>query len=275
PAAPPKADRPGTPAGAPEPPSETLTRAQPSTAELAQAVAPAAAASLANVEAQRSLGPEEKAPKAANIQRPTERTSQNQLTALAGQTQSAESQPPPVARTRQTQTVGDSPKPALAQAVAPSDAEALPAAVRAPVPPPVQLRAESAPVSPSPPTDRSRDAAHATAVRAPEHASRTEIVMKESPSSDDAVHLYLAAEDARFRGQYVGAIALFERAIEASGPSPVAVQAHLRIAEIAAGPLNDTVRARIAYEACLAPALRTHVSAETRAAVEARLAALH
>jgi hypothetical protein len=98
--------------------------------------------------------------------------------------------------------------------------------------------------------------------------------MKESISSSDAVHLYLAAEDARFRGQYVGAVALFERAIEAAGPSAMAVQAHLRIAEIAAGPLHDTVRARMAYEACLAPALSAHISAETRAAIEARLAAL-
>jgi hypothetical protein len=93
-------------------------------------------------------------------------------------------------------------------------------------------------------------------------------------TTSDAMRLYLSGEDARFRGQYVGAVALFERAIEASGPSPLAVQAHLRIAEIAAGPLADPVRARMAYEACLNPEYESVVTPQTRAVILGRLAAL-
>jgi len=93
-------------------------------------------------------------------------------------------------------------------------------------------------------------------------------------TTSDAMRLYLSGEDARFRGQYVGAVTLFERAIEASGPSPLAVQAHLRIAEIAAGPLADPVRARMAYEACLKPEYESVVTPQTRAVILGRLAGL-
>lgn len=82
--------------------------------------------------------------------------------------------------------------------------------------------------------------------------------------------LYLAAEDAAFREQWTGAIALLER-VAHEGDSSLAARAQLRIGEWALHNLDDPVRARMAYEACLRQPLVQQLDPATVAAVRARV----
>lgn len=83
--------------------------------------------------------------------------------------------------------------------------------------------------------------------------------------------VYLAAEDARLRGDYERAISLYEDAAREAGTSALAARAHLAIAEILDQYLKRPTDAASAYRKVLAPPLRDFLAAEVIAAAEKRL----
>jgi len=95
---------------------------------------------------------------------------------------------------------------------------------------------------------------------------------KMASPSPEALRIYLAAEDAAFRGQYEGAITLFERAAALEPAGPLAARANLRLGEIALRNMHDAVRARAAFEKCLIPQVRNQLDANTLRAVQAQIA---
>ncbi|MBX7247038.1 MAG: zf-HC2 domain-containing protein [Candidatus Sumerlaeaceae bacterium] len=94
------------------------------------------------------------------------------------------------------------------------------------------------------------------------------------PGKSAASEVYFRGEEARFRGQYEGAVALFQKAAELAPGSEVAARANLRIAEICDEKLKDPVRARDAYEACLTANLKVHFDEATLTAIRARFEAI-
>ncbi|MCX7020132.1 MAG: anti-sigma factor [bacterium] len=90
--------------------------------------------------------------------------------------------------------------------------------------------------------------------------------------STDALRCYLAGEDAAFRGQYEGAIALFERAARLEPAAPLAARAKLRIGEISLRHVHDPVRARAAFQSCLEEPARSQLDENTLRAVQAGIA---